>query len=73
MKNYKIQTLSPLAHTPMLLTSDFPLKGGEPVTDHNTILAIPSEFGRCSRRIQYDRASALEASVYDDNKRGWTE
>jgi hypothetical protein len=31
MKNYKIQTLSPLAHTPMLLTSDFPLKGGEPV------------------------------------------
>ena len=31
MKNHKIQTLSPLAHTPMLSTSDFPLKGGEPV------------------------------------------
>ena len=29
MKNDK--TLSPPTHTPMLSTSDFPLKGGEPV------------------------------------------
>ena len=31
MKNEKYKTLAPLTHTPMLSTSDFPLKGGESV------------------------------------------